>query len=195
MENIKPSAGSAPGVVTFEKQFPAAAKDNNASKTIDSVGPNVIESRKKIPVEDPVEKKGGKGLAKRKVVRHKKFSEVKNFDELMPFSVKTLRNMEFSYDFAGFTPKSMKDLEIMEHFREDVALFEEMVTNERKKIVRKSSDRTLAKENRELLRDQLFLLKQEYFSLCHRRFKPVSKIVLELHFVSSLCCGKFANTQ
>ncbi|WP_422466345.1 hypothetical protein [Endozoicomonas sp. ALC013] len=189
MENIKPSAGSAPGVVTFEKQFPAAAKDNNASKTIDSVGPNVIESRKKIPVEDPVEKKGGKGLAKRKVVRHKKFSEVKNFDELMPFSVKTLRNMEFSYDFAGFTPKSMKDLEIMEHFREDVALFEEMVTNERKKVGRKSSDRTFAKENRELLRDQLFLLKQEYFALCHKRFKPVSKTVLDLHFVSSLRCG------
>ncbi|MBO9482718.1 hypothetical protein J7439_15005 [Salinisphaera sp. G21_0] len=192
MESIKPSAVSAPDVVRDENQLPAAAITNNASKTIDSVGPNVSKSSKKTPMEYPAAKMPDKSLAKRKVIRHEESSKVKSCEELLSFCVKTFRDMKFSYDLGGFTPKSMKDLEIMEHFREDVALFEEMVTNEREKVGRKSRDRTIARkkyEKYELLRDQLFLLKQEYFALCHKRFRPVSQIVLDLHYLSSLRYG------
>ncbi len=190
MENIQPSAVSAPGVVTGVNQLPAAAIANNASKTTESVGSNVIKSSKKTPMEYPAGTMPDKRLAKRKVVRREELSKVKTCEELLSFCGKTFQNMTFSYDFAGFTHKSMKDLEIMEGFREDVALFEKMLANERDKVGSKSGYlRTIARQKYELHRDQLFLLKQEYFALCHKRFRPVSQMVLDLHFVSSLRYG------
>ncbi|WP_163373226.1 hypothetical protein [Endozoicomonas acroporae] len=198
MDNVQPSVVSVPGVVSGKNQLPAAAIANNASKTIDSGGSlagiscssNTVKSRKNAPVEYSAKKIPEKSLTERKVNRHEEPSRViKSYSELMSFYCENLKHKEFSYDLAGFTPKSTEDLKMMESFREDVACFDKMVSDERQKLRKMGGDRTSARQSYECLREQLFNLKHKYFILCYQRYKPVSGMVLVLQMVSSSRLG------
>ncbi|WP_422449196.1 hypothetical protein [Endozoicomonas sp. ALB091] len=197
MDNVQPSVVSVPGVVSGENQLPAAAIANHASKTIGSGGSlagipcssNTIKSRKNAPVEYSAKKIPEKSLTERKVNLHEEPSRVKSYSELMSFYLENLKHKEFSYDLAGFTPKSTEDLKMMESFRADIARFDKMVSDERPKLRKIGGDRTSARQSYECLREQLFNLKHKYFILCFQRYKPVSGIVLVLQMVSSLRLG------